>query len=162
MLFSTDPAQVQAIYFGFMLAYIIVLLVQLYGIRLFVRILQIPPHYLAIGIIVMCAIGAYAIRNSIFDLYLMVGMGLFGYVLNRLRVPLAPVVLGLVLGPILEANYRQALILSAGEFDIFVSSIPAVLFLLLTLLVIGLEVRSALRHKRGTVTRAAQATEVTE
>jgi putative tricarboxylic transport membrane protein len=148
MLFRTDLAQVQTIYFGFILAYLVVLVVQLYGIRLFVRVLQIPPHYLAVGIMVMCAIGSYAIRSSIFDVYLMVGMGLLGYLLSRLRIPVAPVVLGLVLGETLEASYRQALILSAGDFTIFVSSVPAVLFLGLTVLVIGLEVASSWRHRR--------------
>jgi putative tricarboxylic transport membrane protein len=154
MLFRTDLAQVQTIYFGFILAYLVVLLVQLYGIRLFVRILQVPPHYLAVGIMVMCAIGSYAIRSSIFDVYLMVGMGLFGYVLNRLRIPVAPVVLGLVLGETLEASYRQALILSAGDYTIFVSSVPAVLFLGLTVLAIGLEVASSWRHRRQAAPRS--------
>ena len=154
MLFRTDLAQVQTIYFGFILAYLVVLLVQLYGIRLFVRILQIPPHYLAVGIMVMCAIGSYAIRSSIFDVYLMVGMGLFGYVLNRLRIPVAPVVLGLVLGETLEASYRQALILSAGDFTIFVSSVPAVLFLGLTVLAIGLEAASSWRHRRQAIPKS--------
>jgi putative tricarboxylic transport membrane protein len=151
MLFRTDLAQVQTIYFGFILAYLVVLVVQLYGIRLFVRVLQIPPHYLAVGIMVMCAIGSYAIRSSIFDVYLMVAMGLLGYVLNRLRIPVAPVVLGLVLGEILEANYRQALILTAGDYTIFVSSVPAVLFLGLTVLVIGFEAVSSWRHRRQTM-----------
>jgi putative tricarboxylic transport membrane protein len=151
MLFRTDLAQVHTIYLGFALAYLVVLLVQLYGIRLFVRVLQIPPHYLAVGIMVMCAIGSYAIRSSIFDVYLMVAMGLLGYVLNRLRIPVAPVVLGLVLGEILEANYRQALILTAGDYTIFVSSVPAVLFLALTVLVIGFEAVSSWRHRRQTM-----------
>ena len=153
MLFRTDLAQVQTIYFGFALAYVVVLLLQLYGIRLFVRVLQIPRHYLAIGIMVMCAIGSYALRNSMFDVYLMVGMGLFGYLLSRLRIPLAPVVLGLVLGETLEASYRQALILSAGDLTIFVSSVPAVLFLGLTVLAIGLEVASS-RRRRQTAPRS--------
>jgi putative tricarboxylic transport membrane protein len=83
-----------------------------------------------------------------FDVYLMVGMGLLGYLLSRLRIPLAPVVLGLVLGETLEASYRQALILSAGDFTIFVSSVPAVLFLGLTALAIGLEVISSRRRQR--------------
>jgi putative tricarboxylic transport membrane protein len=147
-LFRTDLGQVQTIYFGFALAYLVVLLLQLYGIRLFVRVLEIPRHYLAIAIMVMCAIGSYALRSSMFDVYLMVGMGLLGYLLSRLRIPLAPVVLGLVLGETLEASYRQALILSAGDFTIFVSSVPAVLFLGLTALAIGLEVISSRRRQR--------------
>jgi putative tricarboxylic transport membrane protein len=157
MLFRTDLAQVQTIYVGFALAYLVVLLLQLYGIRLFVRVLQIPRQYLAIGIMVMCAIGSYALRNSMFDVYLMIGMGLFGYLLNRLRIPLAPVVLGLVLGETLEASWRQALILSAGDFTIFVSSAPAVLFLGLTVLAIGLEVASSRRRRQTAPGRGPRA-----
>jgi putative tricarboxylic transport membrane protein len=154
MLFETDLVQIQTIYLGFALAYLVVLLLQFYGIRLFVRVLEIPRHYLAIGIVVMCVIGSYALRNSMFDVYLMVGMGLFGYVLSRLRIPLAPVVLGLVLGETLEASYRQALILSAGDPTIFVSSVPAALFLGLTVLVIGLEVASSRRRRRQAAPRS--------
>jgi putative tricarboxylic transport membrane protein len=74
-------------------------------------------------------------------------MGLFGYVLLRVRIPIAPVVLGLVLGETLEHQYRTALILSEGSHRIFVSSAPAVIFLSLTALTIGWQIWSALRTR---------------
>ncbi len=147
MLFLTNAEAIYAIYIAIILAYLFVLVFQLYGIRLFVRILQVPPHYLAIGIIVMCGIGSYAIRNSIFDVYVMAVTGVMGYVLSRLRIPVTPVVLGLVLGKTLENEYRTALIMSRGDFGVFVGSAPAVIFLGLTVLTIVLHAYSSLRKR---------------
>ena len=76
-------------------------------------------------------------------------VGLFGYVLQRMRIPLAPVVLGLVLGPTLERQYRTALILSEGSHQIFLESGVAMSFFALTLLTIGSQVWSSLRRRGG-------------
>jgi putative tricarboxylic transport membrane protein len=147
MLFRTHLPAIYALYIAVVLAYVVILIVQLWCIRMFVQVLRVPRHVLAVCIIVMCVLGSYAIRNSIFDVYLMGAMGLFGYVLLRLRIPIAPVVLGLVLGETLERQYRTALILSEGSHRIFVSSVPAVLFLSLTALTIGWQVWSAMRAR---------------
>jgi len=96
---------------------------------------------------VLCVLGSYAIRNSIFDVYLMGIMGLFGYVLQRVRIPVAPIVLGLVLGETLERQYRTALILSEGKHDIFFGSGVALFFFALTALTIGLHVWSSSRRR---------------
>jgi putative tricarboxylic transport membrane protein len=113
----------------------------------FVRVLEVPPHLLAVCIVVLCVLGSYAIRNSTFDVYLMGVMGLLGYLLLRLRIPIAPVVLGLVLGETLERQYRTALILSEGDHRIFVDSGPALFFYALTALTVGLHLLSV-RHAR--------------
>ena len=73
-------------------------------------------------------------------------VGLFGYALQRMRIPLAPVVLGLVLGPTLEQQYRTALILSEGSHRIFLESGFAMCLFALTLLTVGWQVRSSLRR----------------
>lgn len=146
MLFRTHLDVIYALYIVIVLAYVVVLVVQLWGIRVFVRVLRVPPHLLAVCIIVLCGLGSYAIRNSIFDVYLMAVMGVFGYVLQRLRIPVAPIVLGLVLGEALEKQYRTALILSEGNYSIFVSSGFAIAFLMLTALTIGLQGWSSLRR----------------
>jgi putative tricarboxylic transport membrane protein len=147
MLFRTHLSAIYALYIAVAIAYVVILIVQLWGIRLFVRVLRVPRHLLAVCIVVLCVLGSYAIRNSIFDVYLMGIMGLLGYVLLRVRIPIAPVVLGLVLGETLEHQYRTALILSEGSHGIFVSSTPAVIFLALTALTIGWQVWSALRTR---------------
>jgi len=148
MLFQTHLDTIYALYITIVLAYVVILAVQLGGIRVFVRVLQVPPHLLAVCIIVLCVLGSYAIRNSIFDVYLMGIMGLLGYVLQRLRIPIAPVVLGLVLGETLEKQYRTALILSEGSYRIFIDSGPALFFYALTALTIGLHVWSTSRGGR--------------
>lgn len=155
MLFRTHLDTIYALYVTIVLAYVVILAVQLGGIRVFVRVLQVPPHLLAVCIIVLCGLGSYAIRNSIFDVYLMGIMGLFGYVLQRLRIPVAPVVLGLVLGETLENQYRTALILSEGSHRIFIESGPALFFYALTALTIGLHVWSTLRGRHGPTSRTA-------
>jgi putative tricarboxylic transport membrane protein len=147
MLFQTHLEVIYALYIAIVFAYLVILVVQLWGIRVFVRVLQVPPHLLAVCIIVLCGLGSYAIRNAIFDVYLMGIMGIFGYILQRIRIPVAPVVLGLVLGETLEKQYRTALILSEGSYRIFVESGVAVFFFALTALTIALQIWSSLRRR---------------
>jgi putative tricarboxylic transport membrane protein len=147
MLFQTHLSAIYAIYIAIVLAYVVILVVQIWGIRIFVRVLRVPPHLLAVCIIVMCVTGSYAIRNSIFDVYLMGVMGLLGYILQRVHIPVAPVVLGLVLGETLEKQYRTALILSEGSHRIFAESGVALLFFALTALTLGLQLWSSLRRR---------------
>lgn len=152
LLIQSNLDTIYALYMTIIASWVIILLVQLWGIRVFVRVLRVPPHLLGVCILVLCAIGSYAIRNAIFDVYLMAVIGLLGYVLQRLRIPLAPVVLGLVLGPTLEQQYRTALILSEGSHRIFLESPFAVTFFALTAAIVAWQVRSSLRRAR---TRAA-------
>jgi putative tricarboxylic transport membrane protein len=146
LLFRTHLSAIYALYIAIVLAYVVILAVQLWGIRVFVRVLRVPPHLLAVCIIVMCVLGSFSIRNSIFDVYLMGIMGLLGYILQRVHIPIAPVVLGLVLGENLEKQYRTALILSEGSHRIFIDSGVALLFFALTALTLGLQLWSSLRR----------------
>lgn len=156
MLFQTHLDTIYTLYVTIVIAYVVILAVQLGGIRVFVRVLQVPPHLLSVCVIVLCGLGSYAIRNSIFDVYLMGIMGLFGYVLQRLRIPVAPVVLGLVLGETLENRYRTALILSEGSHRIFIDSGTALFFYALTILTIGLHAWSTVRRRPGAAGRTAR------
>ncbi|MGH9257828.1 MAG: tripartite tricarboxylate transporter permease [Vicinamibacterales bacterium] len=146
-LFQSSLDVIYALYITIVVSWIVILLVQLWGIRLFVRVLRVPPHLLAVCILVLCGIGSYAIRNSIFDVYLMAIVGLLGYVLQRLRIPLAPVVLGLVLGPTLEQQYRTALILSEGSYSIFLESTFAMGLFVLTAALVAWQIWSSLRRR---------------
>jgi putative tricarboxylic transport membrane protein len=147
MLFQTHLDVIYALYMTIVVSWAVILLVQVGGIRLFVRVLRIPAHLLAVCILVLCGLGAYAIRNSIFDVYVLAIFGIGGYVLQRLRIPLAPVVLGLVLGPTLEQQYRTALILSEGSHRIFIESPFALCFLALTALVVAWQIWSSIRRR---------------
>ena len=106
----------------------------------------------------MCVIGSYAIRNSVFDVYTLAACGLMGYLLARARIPVTPVVLGLVLGPTLESQYRTAIIMSEGHFGIFYTSPTALFFFALALMVIVLQLWGNARN-RAQDAQAARASE---
>lgn len=152
-LFETNLSAIYAIYMAIAIAYLVTLVVQIWGIRWFVKVMSVPAHLMAVVIIVMCVLGSYAIRNSMFDVYLMAIMGLIGYVLQRLRIPVAPVVLGLVLGSTLENQYRTALILNEGSYQGFLDSHVALGFFILTALMIATQLWST--HKKNRMAATA-------
>jgi putative tricarboxylic transport membrane protein len=95
------------------------LLLVLTCVPLFAAILRIPFSVIAPTILVVCAIGAYTVNNAMFDLWLMVGFGVMGYVFTKLEYPLPPLVLALVLGDMAESSFRQAMLSSQGSLSIF-------------------------------------------
>lgn len=151
-LFETNLPAIYAIYIAIAIAYLVTLVVQIWGIRWFVKVMSVPAHLMAVVIIVMCVLGSYAIRNSIFDVYLMAIMGLIGYLLQRLRIPVAPVVLGLVLGSTLENQYRTALILNEGSYQGFLDSSVALGFFILTALMIAMQLWSTYKNSKSNAT----------
>ncbi len=156
-LFREHPAEVYGIYLSIIVAYVVILFVQLLGIRFFVKILLVPAHLLTVAIAIMCVIGSYAVRNSVFDVYTMAAVGLMGYLLMRARIPITPVVLGLVLGETLEKEYRTAVILSDGHYDIFYKSPTAMGFFALALIVVGLHAWGNRREKARVAAQERQA-----
>ena len=149
LLFQTSLDIIYALYVTVMLSWVVILLAQVVGIRLFVKVLKVPAYLLGVCILVLCGIGAFAARNSVFDVYTMALFGLGGYLLQRVRIPVAPVVLGLVLGPTLEQQYRTALILSEGSHRIFLESPFALAMFALTVLLAGWQIVSSFRARRG-------------
>jgi putative tricarboxylic transport membrane protein len=117
-------------------------------VGLFVRILKVPDVYLLPSVVLFCVVGAYSVANSVTDVWVMVGSGLFGFAARRLGFDAAPVVLALVLGPALETALRQALIISGGSPAIFVTRPIAALFLALAAALVIWNVIGALRHRR--------------
>ena len=82
-------------------------------------LLRIPFAVIAPVIVVICAIGAYTVHSSMFDVAMMLVFGVMGYLFKKLKYPLAPLVLALVLGDMAEASFRQSMLLSQGAFSIF-------------------------------------------
>jgi len=95
------------------------LIVVLTCVPLFASILRIPFSVIAPVIVVICAIGAYTVHNSIFDVWMMMVFGVLGYLFKKLHYPLAPMVLAIVLGDRAEASFRQAMLMSQGDMSIF-------------------------------------------
>ncbi len=133
--------------FSFWLGNFLLLVLNIPLIGLWVRILAIPQNVLFPAVLVFMCIGVYTINFSTFEVALMIGIGIFGYVLRQLEFPLAPMLLGFVLGPLMEEHFRRAMILSRGSFDIFVTRPISLLFVICSLLAIAVGIRSIVRQR---------------
>jgi len=99
---------------------------------------MIPTYVLLPSITLLCFVGIYGISHSTFDIFMMVGVGLVGYLLRKVGIPLVPVILAVLLGPEMEVNLRRALSLSDGDFGILFGSSLAIVLWVLIVLVLAL------------------------
>jgi putative tricarboxylic transport membrane protein len=133
LLFTTKPDLVWGLIASMYVGNVILLLINIFLIPLFVVMLRIPYSILMGFIIIFATIGAYSVNNSMLDVWMMVGFGLLGYAMKKLKFPIVPLILGMVLGTLFEKSLRQALVLSAGSFDVFYTRPITVVFLLIAL-----------------------------
>lgn len=122
LLFVEQPDFVWGLIASMYLGNIAALFVVLTCVPIFASILRIPFSIIAPVIIVICAVGAFTVSNAMFDVWLMLGFGVLGYLFKKLDYPMAPMVLALVLGDRAEDSFRQAMLLSQGSLDIFFSN----------------------------------------
>ncbi len=120
-------------------------------IGLWVKLLSVPYYILFPVIMAMCSIGVYSVASNTFDLYAVAAFGLLGYVMVKLRFEPAPLLLGFVLGPLLEENLRRAMILSRGDPTTFVTRPISLTLLLMALAVLLLVLLPAIRKSRDDV-----------
>jgi putative tricarboxylic transport membrane protein len=121
-------------------------------LRAIAKVMKLPTQIMMVLITLLCMVGAFAIRNSLADLGMMLVLGGMGYIMTLMRIPVAPLVFGLILGPLMEENLRRTLILSRGSWTIFLERPVSATILALTLLVILLPLLSRFRdkHRRAT------------
>ncbi|TAH65305.1 MAG: tripartite tricarboxylate transporter permease [Rhodopseudomonas palustris] len=127
------------------------LIINLPLVGVWVRLLRVPYRLLFPAIVVFCAIGIYSINNSAFDVILAGGFGLFGYWLIKHDFEPAPLLLGLVLGPLMEENLRRTLMISRGDATVFLTRPLSAALLSLALLLLILAILPSLRRKRDEV-----------
>ncbi len=121
MLFLTRPDLISTIYLGNVFSVVTFTVIGLLGARYYARLIQVPKQYLLPAILIFCIIGSFAIRNTVFDIWVLLGCGFLGYLLQKIGIMPAPVILGFVLGPILEDNFRRSLIMSGGDWTTFLT-----------------------------------------
>lgn len=151
LLFQEHPQFVYGVFWALALANVMTLAVALLSVRWIVQVLRIPQRVLVPAIAALCIVGAYGIRNTLFDSLVMLAFGALGYVLQRYRFPVVPMIIGLVLGPEVEEQFRLSLILSAGDVTVFLRHPIAAGFLTLTALAFagpGLRTAWARRRRR--------------
>lgn len=148
LLFEQNLPLIYAIFMGIMLSSVYLLIVGKIGIRLFARISDVPNSFLYPIVLVLCVFGAYAVGNAMFDLLIMMIMGLVGYFMLKFNIPPAPFLIAFILGPLLEDSFRQSLLLSRGDFMIFLRNPICWGFLALAVLSVVLIVRRNLKMKK--------------
>jgi putative tricarboxylic transport membrane protein len=136
MLFVEQKDFVWGLIASMYLGNLVGLIVVLTTVPWWAAILRIPFAVIAPVIIAICAVGAYTVHSSMFDVWMMLVFGVFGYLFKKLKYPLAPLVLALVLGDMAESSFRQAMLLSQGSLGIFwanplVGSLTALALLML-------------------------------
>lgn len=116
-------------------------------ISVWVSLLRIPSHILLTMILLVAVIGSYSVRNSILDVYVLLFIGLIGYVFRKLDFQLAPLVVGVVLGPLIEKHMREALFMSRGDLLVYVSSPIAIGIWIVVILVMVPQIKDSLLRK---------------
>ncbi len=119
-LFQTSSTLVWALIASLYIGNVMLLVLNLPLVGMWVKLLKIPRPQLYAGILIFATIGVYGMRQSSFDLFLMLGIGLIGVVMRRFDFPTAPVIVGMILGPLAEAQMRNALSIGEGHWSVFV------------------------------------------
>jgi putative tricarboxylic transport membrane protein len=122
MLFLTQGEFVYTIFAALILSAVLMLILEFWGLRIFVRLLAIPKHILLPVIVVLCAVGAFGLASRIFDIWTILGFGVLGYAFVKAGIPTAPFIIGFILGPMAETNLRRGLQLAAGDATSFLTN----------------------------------------
>jgi TctA family transporter len=149
MIFTQSKDLVTQLFTVAVLIQVLLLPIGWLGIKAFSLFVKLKTSLVMVAVTVFCIIGSYALRNSVFDVYVMFVFGLIGYAFEKLRIPLAPMILGLILGRTVEDNLRVGLIKTKGSFLPFLSRpISLTLFVMIVLVLIVPPLTKILSRKK--------------
>ena len=148
LMFEQNLALIYAIFMGIMLSSAYLFVIGKLSIKTISRIANIPNNLLYPAVLILCIYGAYAINSNIFDVLIMFVVGILGFIMLRVNIPAAPFLIAFILGPLLEDNFRQALLMSQGTPTIFFRNEICAVFWVLTVLSIFFMVKNHIQAKR--------------
>lgn len=149
ILFEQNLPMIYALFMGIMLSSVYLLGIGKIAIRVFSHVATVPNRLLYPIVFVLCVYGAYAVNNNLFDVLVMVVMGVVGFAMLRLEIPVAPFLIAFVLGPLLEDNFRQSILIGDGNNMIFFRNAICIIFWILTTLSIFVLIRSRILASRS-------------
>jgi putative tricarboxylic transport membrane protein len=152
MMFINNPDIIYGLFMGLMISSIFLFLIGSVAIRAFRHIANVPQVILFPSIMVLCVYGVYAVNNSIFDIGVMFVMGVLGYVMLRKSIPAAPFLIAFILGPLLEDNFRQAMLMSSGSPEVLVRGPITWFFWTLTIITLVAIIRSGMKKRQAHIT----------
>lgn len=148
LLMQNNGDVVYGIFAALLIANIFMILFLFLGMKGFIRLLSIPQHILYPVILALCVVGAFGVNNRLFDVGALLFFGVLGYLMIKFGFPLTPLVLGFILGPLLETNLRRGLMLSQGDFMPFVTSPIAATFLIITAISVSFAIYNNNKKKK--------------
>ncbi len=147
-LFQTSSNLVWALIASLYIGNVMLLVLNLPLVGFWVKLLRVPKPQLYAGILIFATVGVYGMRQSAFDLYLMGGLALLGVLMRRFDFPIAPVIVGLIMGPLAEAQMRNAISIGEGRWTVFIDR-PMSLFLLIVVALVLITPRLLAWHRRA-------------
>ncbi|MGI9388032.1 MAG: tripartite tricarboxylate transporter permease [Methyloligellaceae bacterium] len=144
-MFVANANIIYALFMGLIISSFLLLFIGNVAIRLFRYIADVPRSVLLPTVLILCVFGCYAVNNSVFDVMVMFAMGWLGYLMLRLDMPAAPFLIAFILGPLLEDNFRQAMLMSGGSLGVLFRSPITWVFWALTIITIGALVRAGMK-----------------
>ena len=149
LVFTKSGQFIYGIFIALIIANIFMLIVERAGLRVFVKMLDVPKYYLLPIVTVCCIIGAYCSKFTTFDVYCVFIFGLLGVLFKFLKIPATPLIIGFILGSMTETNFRQALMQTGGNWSIFVTRPISAIFLAVAVLSVALTIRKHLKNRKA-------------
>jgi putative tricarboxylic transport membrane protein len=156
MLFQEKPVIVYSIFSALAISNILMLIMGLMAVRPLAKVLLVPMNILMPVVIVLCVVGGFSVNNSTFDLLVVAVFGMIGYLMNKVHIPTAPLLLSMILSPIAETNFRRALVTYDADYTIFFTRPISAVILLVTALVVIRTVVNEVRARRHSAERIEQ------
>lgn len=156
-LFLTNGALIWTLIASLFIGNTLLLVLNLPLVRVWVQLLKVPRPYLFAGIVTFALLGSYALNTSTFDVQVAIAIGIVGFLFRRYGMPITPLILGLILGPNLELQFRRALQISAGDYGtLYATPLSKVLYVVLILVILGpslWSLRKKFANRKGYVTK---------
>ena len=149
LLFEQNPEVVYGLFSAMIIGNILLLVIGLAGIRFYSKIVDIPKKMMIPCILVLSTIGSYSMNNSIFDVFVTLIFGVVGYIMTKIKIPISPIVLSVILGPMLETNLRKSVIMYEGSYSFLYTRPITIFFLLLTCISIYSSVKKYFKKENG-------------
>ena len=147
-IFFENTVTVYGIFASLFICDILLYIIAKFGFRVWIRIGELPKHLVFSVVTIFAFLGTYSINQSLFDILCLILFGILGYAMRRFQFPAGPMIIGFILGPLLEASFDQTMTLSDGSFMIFLQRPVAVALLLLTVAAVASIIRARLRRSK--------------
>jgi putative tricarboxylic transport membrane protein len=149
LLFTKQPEQVYTIFAGMILANVVMIALGFAAALSFALLMKVPAPILNTFIVVFCFLGAYALRNDMADVWLTMLFGVLGFFMRRYDLPIPPLVMGIILGPMAEQYFLTSMVSNAGDLTVFVTRPVSAVVLLLSFTMIAWPMMRAGRRRRA-------------